>query len=294
MNRFPIYIVSKGRHDTRMTARYLDAMHVEYLMIVEAQELELYAAKMPREKLLVLDRSYQDRYETCDALGDTKSKGPGAARNFAWDHAIARGAEWHWVMDDNIQGFYRLNRNTKIQLGDGTCFKAMEDFCLRYTNLVMAGPNYESFAARRQKHPPFVANTRIYSCNLIRNNIPFRWRGRYNEDTDLSLRILKAGFCTVQFNAFLQNKIATQTVPGGNHADFYEKEGTAPKSRMLYELHPDVTRLVRRWDRDHHYVDYSGFRRNRLIKREGVEIAQGVDEFGMQIVQIDKSPLARP
>lgn len=33
---------------------------------------------------------------------------------------------------------------------------------------------------------------RAFPCILIQNDIPFRWRGRYNEDTDLSLRALKA------------------------------------------------------------------------------------------------------
>jgi len=44
---------------------------------------------------------------------------------------------------------------------------------------------------------------------LIRNDVPYRWRGRYNEDTDLSLRMLKDRWCTIQFNAFLQGKAAT-------------------------------------------------------------------------------------
>ncbi len=79
-----------------------------------------------------------------------------------------------------------------------------KDFVLRYENIAMAGPNYFMFAPRKRKHPPFSLNTRIYSCNLIRNDLPFRWRARYNEDTDLSLRMLKAGWCTVLFYVFLK------------------------------------------------------------------------------------------
>ena len=105
----------------------------------------------------------------------------------------------------------------------------------------MSGPNYFMFASRKTAVPPFVTNTRIYSCNLIRNDVPFRWRGRYNEDTDLSLRMLKAGWCTIQFNAFLQFKMSTQTVKGGNTADFYAVEGTGAKSAMIVALHPDVS-----------------------------------------------------
>lgn len=281
--QFPIYIVSKGRHESRITARHLEEMGVPYSIIVERQEFDQYAAVIDPRKILVLDPEYQLRYETFDDLGDSKSKGPGAARNFAWDHAISTGAAFHWVMDDNIKGFYRLNKNLKVPVEDGTIFRAMEDFVLRYENVAMAGPNYFMFASRKTAMPPFVANTRIYSCNLIRNDVPFRWRGRYNEDTDLSLCMLKAGWCTIQFNAFLQYKLPTQTVAGGNHADFYEKEGTFPKSEMLVRMHPDVASLVHRFSRVHHHVDYSPFKRNRLKRRAGGLIEPGVNDYGMKL-----------
>ena len=90
--------------------------------------------------------------------------------------------------------------------------------------------------------PPFVVNTRIYSCLLIENSAPYRWRGRYNEDTDLSLRVLKDGLCTIQFNAFLCGKVTTQRMKGGNTKEFYSDEGTLPKSQMIADLHPDVPR----------------------------------------------------
>jgi hypothetical protein len=282
--RAPIYIVSKGRHDTRFTSRALEEMQVPYFVVVEQQELELYAAHIHLSKLLVLDPTYQETYDTCDDLGSTKSKGPGAARNFAWDHAVAAGHAWHWVMDDNIRKFYWMNRNHKIPVQDGTMFFAMEEFCQRYANLAMAGPAYEFFTPRKAKCPPFVMNTRIYSCNLIRNDVPFRWRGRYNEDTDISLRLLKAGWCTVQFNAFLQKKLATQTVSGGNQADFYQQEGTKPKSEMQVRLHPDVSRMIWKWGRWHHFVDYRRFKANRLILQAGVVIPDGVNNYGMQVV----------
>jgi len=279
--RFPLYIVSKGRHESRLTSRALEAMRTPYFIVVEEQEFAAYASVIDRQKILVLDRAYQRDYDTFDTLGDTKSKGPGPARNFAWDHAIAHGHPWHWVMDDNINGFFRLNRNLKVPVADGTIFRCMEDFVLRYTNVAMAGPNYFMFASRKTAMPPFVLNTRIYSCNLIRNDTPFRWRGRYNEDTDLSLRMLKAGWVTVQFNAFLQYKMPTQTVKGGNHADFYAREGTLPKSRMLVDMHPDVARLVWKFHRWHHHVDYDPFKVNRLIRRPDAEIPSGVNNYGM-------------
>jgi hypothetical protein len=164
----------------------------------------------------------------------------------------------------------------------------MEDFCLRYENVSMAGPNYFMFVSRKSKQPQFVLNTRIYSCNLIRNDTQYRWRGRYNEDTDLSLRMLKDGYCTIQFNAFLQYKLTTQTLRGGCSGEFYDKEGTLPKSRMQVTMHPDVSKVVWRFGRWHHYVDYRPFKNNRLIKKKGIVIPEGVNNYGMKLTHLDE------
>src|SRR5262245_56794883 len=150
----------------------------------------------------------------------------------------------------------------------------------------MVGPNYEMFVLRREPRPPATLNTRVYSCNLIRNDVPFRWRGRYNEDTDLSLRMLKAGWCTAQFNAFLQKKIATQRMKGGCTDEFYVPEGTLPKSQMLAELHPDVARVSWKYGRWHHQVDYRPFKGNRLKFKPGLQIPESANEYGMQLVQV--------
>jgi hypothetical protein len=134
--------------------------------------------------------------------------------------------------------------------------------------------------------PPFILNTRIYSCNLIRNDAPFRWRGRYNEDTDLSLRMLKAGWCTVQFNAFLQWKKWTQQLKGGNTAEFYAREGTLAKSQMQVAMHPDVSRLVWKFGRWHHHVDYRRFRKNTLRRRPDAVIPSGVNNYGLTLTRV--------
>lgn len=285
--RFPVYIVSKGRYDSRLTSRSLEVMGVPYTIVVEEQEYDRYAEVIGEEKILVLDEAYQRDYDTCDDLGDSKGPGAGAARNFVWDHAVGRGYPWHWVMDDNIEGFYRLNKNWHVPVHDGTIFRCMEDFVLRYMNVAMAGPQYFMFVPRKFKCQPFVSNTRVFSCNLIRNDIPFRWRGRLNEDTDLSLRVLKAKWCTILFNAFLQHKNVTQHMKGGNTDELY-KDGTLAKSQMLVRLHPDVARLMWRYNRHHHYVDYSSFKKNKLVRRPDIEVEDGVNNYGMKLVQLKK------
>lgn len=281
----PIYIPSKGRWESRLTMKALDALGVSYFVIVEEQELEAYASVIDRSRLLVLDPAYQRDYDACDDLGMTKPKGSGPARNFAWDHAAASGAEWHWTVDDNIKAFYRLNRNLKVPMSTHAGFVAMEDFAARYSNVAMAGPNYFMFASRKSKMPPFVVNTRIYSCNLIRTQLPYRWRARFNEDTDLSLRMLKDGWCTILFNAFLQEKTTTLTMKGGNTDTVYVG-GTLPKSKMIEDLHPDVARVAWRFGRWHHHVDYRPFKNQKLILRPDFVPPQEPNEYSMRLVNV--------
>lgn len=290
--QFPVYIVSKGRWESRLTAKALEKLNVNYHIIVEQQEYDNYARVIEKAKILVLPQKYKDEYATFDDLGDTKSTGPGPARNFAWDHSIANGHKWHWVMDDNLQYFCRLNRNAKATVTSGTIFKCMEDFVLRYENVAIAGPNYCKFCKTTDRLPAFVLNTRIYSCLLIRNDIPYRWRGRYNEDTDLSLRALKDDWCTVQFNAFLCEKITTKRMNGGNTKDFYEKEGTLAKSKMLEEMHPDVAKTVWKFNRWHHQVDYKPFKSNKLKLKADINLTDKINNYGMKIVVVKKQKTA--
>jgi len=300
--KYPVYIISKGRHESMFTSRSLSRMNVPHYITIEPQELELY------EK--ALDNFNIRKYVTLlVAPFSNHGDGPGRARNWCWDHSISIGAKSHWVLDDNIQDFYRLHKNMRIRVGTGVCFRVMEDFVDRYENVMIAGPQYRFFCAPNQKYPAYVANTRIYSTLLIRNDCKHRWRGRYNEDTDICLRILKDGDCTVQFNAFLQGKCATQTVSGGNTEEFYHKElgldnetgeairsdnlevkdrynvsGTVAKSQMLVDMHPDVASMVWRYGRWHHYVNYEPFKKNKLKYKPDVVVKKGVNNYGMKLI----------
>jgi hypothetical protein len=273
--RYPIYIISKGRWESRNTARALDRIRVPYRIVVEPQEREQYESVIDPDKVLILPFSN---------LG----QGSIPARNWVWEHSIQEGHERHWILDDNMNAFYRLNRNLKVKVTSGVPFRVTEDLVDRYTNVPMAGLQYEHLVPRRMKRPPFTANTRIYSCILLANSIHHRWRGRYNEDTDLSLRILKDGLCTILIQAFLCDKIATMRMSGGNTDQLYEQsgkfDGRWEMAESLRRQHPDVTKIVRKWGRWQHQVDYRRFKRNKLKRRPDVVIPEGVNNYGMKLV----------
>lgn len=284
-NRYPVYVVSKNRWTNGLTTKALHQMGVKHFLVVEKSQVEKYKATANESaSVITLPHEYLDDYEACDNLGNTKSKGPGAARNFCIDHSSKAGAARHWVMDDNLDAFHYLNRNMKVEVECASTLAAAEDFVDRFSNVPVAGMNYYSFAKSTDAVPPYVLNTRIYSCLLIDNASGYRWRGRYNEDTDLSLRVLKDGLCTIQFNAFLCGKVTTQRMKGGNTAEFYEQEGTLPKSQMIADLHPDVASVVWRFNRWHHHVNYSVFKKNKLIEN-GLPHASGVINYGMELIE---------
>jgi len=279
--RYPVYVISKGRWELRPTVRALGRMGVPYWVVVEPQELEQYASVIDCSRLLVLP--------FCN-LG----QGSIPARNWVWEHAISEGHARHWILDDNIWRFYRLNHNTKYQVKTGAAFVAIEDWTDRYSNVALAGMQYEMFAPRRKRHDPLRLNARVYSCILIQNEIPYRWRGRYNEDTDLSLRVLKDGWCTVLFTAFLANKPATMTMKGGNTESLYlldgQNDGRLLMAQSLRDQHPGVVTITRKWGRWQHQVDYRPFKNNKLRLKPGVVIPEGINEYGMRLVHKPEAP----
>lgn len=276
MPLYPIYIVSKGRWESRLTSKSLERMGVPYRIVIEPQEYDNYAAVIDSKKILTLPFAN---------LG----QGSIPARNWIWEHSISEGYERHWIMDDNIYFFNRINHNRKVITNTGAGIRICEIFTDRYANIGLSGMNYD-FMGGDQKVgnvPAYYQNTRIYSCILIRNDLPFRWRGRYNEDTDLSLRVLKAGMPTILFHIFRIHKAATMTMKGGNTESLYKladgKDGRLLMAESLMEQHPDVTRITRKWGRWQHHVDYRPFVNNKLILKPGVTIPQGVNEFGMEL-----------
>jgi hypothetical protein len=276
--KYPIYIISKGRSDNPLTANALRRMGVHFALVVEPQEAADYKAAISDTTIHELPFSN---------LG----QGSIPARNWVMDHAQKCGYKRHWIMDDNIRAFYRLNNNLKVPATTGKIFAAMEGFTDRFANVAMSGPNYFMFASRKTKMPPFTANTRVYSCILLENNPARQWRGKYNEDTDLSLRILKSGLCTILFNAFLAEKSVTMTMKGGNTDELYKQtpdfDGRLEMAKSLQQQHPDVVKITRKWGRWQHHVDYRPFKTNRLIRRTDIdwENMPKVDNFGMELVK---------
>lgn len=250
MNKYPIYIISKGRSSLKNhTAEHLINSGVKCKIVVEPQEASLYAARFSLENILVLPFSN---------LG----QGSIPARNWCWEHSISNKYKRHWIMDDNISGIVKWRNHKRVKCDPVEAFCKLESITDKFINIAIAGMNYR-FTACVNK--PFFLNCHVYSCMLILNDLPFRWRGRYNEDTDLCLQSLTSNWCTVNYNTYLINKAATMTCKGGNTDQLYKGNGRLKMSRSLElewanKLPPGTVRTSWKFNRPQHHVNGSIFK----------------------------------
>jgi len=274
--RYPIYIISKGRYDKPLTARSLYEMGQPFKICVEPKEYSDYCSSLKKEDVVMLPENFSEM-----------GQGSIPVRNWVWEDAEKKGAERHWIMDDNIEQFNRLYKNLQVKCISPSIFRASEDFVDRYKNVALSGFQYDFFAKAKTVLPPFYLNTRIYSCTLIKNDLPYRWRGKFNEDTDLSIRVLKDGWCTVLFYAFIQQKTQTMKMGGGNTDTIYDKTNNRYEfAESLANQHPNLVKITKKFGRWHHHVDYSVFKKNKLIKKEGVNVPDRVNEYGMKLITV--------
>lgn len=251
MPNYPIYIISKGRHENPITANEFEEIGVDYLVAVEPQEADNYIKKLGEKRILILPFSN---------LG----LGSYPARNFCWEHSKGSGYKYHWLFDDNIHGFDKWINGRKTRIRN---IKTPFDYVENYANITktdIVGFEYDTFVAKPPKKP-FKNNCHVYSGMLIKNELPYRWRLKYNEDVDLCLQILHNGGTTASCVYYMINKVSTsQKMKGGNQDELYK--GNDPKkkllkAKMLEAVWPQYAKTVIRFNRYHHFVDWKVFKR---------------------------------
>jgi hypothetical protein len=76
---------------------------------------------------------------------------------------------------------------------------------------------------------------------------------------------------------------------GGNTEDLYKldnEDGRLLMAQSLQKQHPDIVTIRKRWGRWQHKVDYRSFKGNKLIKRKGLRVKKGSDNYGMKLVKV--------
>jgi hypothetical protein len=290
--KYPLYVITKGRWEKTLTINSLEEMGVDFSICVEPDEYDNYInnPKIDKRKVIKLPENFSKR-----------DQGGIPVRNFVWQHAADRGFDKHWIIDDNIDGFFRWNNNIQKRVKDGVFFRIMEDFSDRYENLGLVSCQYFSFIpALDTGRGPYILNTRAYSCILIHNKLlderlAERWRGKYNEDTDLSLRVLSTGdLCTVNFNTLLSGKQTTGSMKGGNTTTIYADgddgrfSGLKKKFDELKAVWGDIVTLTYNRHKDgrpHHHISYTKLFHQKLVLKPGIKRDPNINEYNMRLVK---------
>lgn len=77
--RWPIFIPTKGRADSRMTMKMFDDLRVPYTIFVEEQDFYAYAEHVDSRRIHLLPH---------------RDQGLTVTRNYIWDYAAERGYDW--------------------------------------------------------------------------------------------------------------------------------------------------------------------------------------------------------
>jgi len=256
--KYPIFIISKGRYDCCYTAQSLDYMGLDYKIVVEPSEVSIYK------------EIWGDKVITGDFDTTTRSSIP--VRNWIDDNTTSNK---YWLLDDNIKYFFILNNNIVHRSKTSVIFRIIEDYSERFENVGLVGMNKLGFCKPFESTPPYYMNRRVYSCTLLNKEVNEQvkvdgklWRGRYNEDTDLNLRILKKGLCTLNFSMFNGDKRTTQTIKGGNNDSVYtDGDNRFQFAQSLVDQHPNYVDMSVKWGRYHHHVKWEKFSQTLIPKK---------------------------
>jgi hypothetical protein len=238
--KYPIYIPSHGRADSMLLPPLLKKYKVPFTLVVDESQWELYK-----------DKGFEPEMLKLPFLNNGTSFPP---RTFITQHSRELGHKRHWQIDDNIRSFKYFDGQDRIKIHPGTALRLIENFCDRWKNVAIYGPNYSSFTIPRMANKPYRKNTHIYSCMCVLNSIPFEWRGPWNEDVDLCLQALAHKYCTIATNFICSEKMATMKTKGGNTTAYQNLDVRAYGARTLVQRWPGVVELANRYGRPHFKV----------------------------------------
>ena len=198
MNRYPIYIPSRGRAETATTPRLLTEHGLDYFLVVEDQEYDAYAMRFPISNIIKMPGS---NYGCVNY-----------ARQYMKHHAALRGHTFHWQIDDDMTSIYAHSKGVRIPKMVGEILKYVEDFVDGYVNIGLVGLSSSNFLKNKTKE--FQVNTYAYGVMLVNSKTPYNYHMDVT-DLDYNLGQIFSGWCTVRFDSFAFTTPTMSSRPGG-------------------------------------------------------------------------------
>lgn len=258
-----VYIISKGRPGCK-TAETLTKLGYpgQWFIVCGTNDdaLDEYRENWG-EHVLVFDwRDEITRTDTLDNFGfETMPSGAVPVRNATRAISEARGELRHWQLDDDYDSFWRVNaectKNERIK--DGAVLEAemlkIAEFGYK------AGLQNAGFQLSSEAYPDKAKcfGSRVFNAH----NLPSTpdlftvWRGRMNDDLINAIETYRRGGYEMSLKFLSLHPMPTQSEDGGM-TDIYKAEGTVRKSAYPVLVAPSATKLVIRFGRYHHKVNW--------------------------------------
>lgn len=185
MKLWPIFIPSKGRPHSKLVEASVGGAHV----VVEPQERAAYHQKNPAALLVELPASGQ---------------GIAFARNFILDVNRRQGADWFWMLDDDISAFHLNTIGKKPRrITAMEALSAAQEVVLGSQRLSEVGEvalEYQQFAwSGRQPHRFNSYCDVAVAVNVgATRRLSYRPEMTLKEDRDFTLQVLSAGRMTLR------------------------------------------------------------------------------------------------
>lgn len=259
-----IYIISKGRPQCK-TAQTLKQMNYSGPWFIVCgtndQTVDQYIANWGKDRILVFD--WHEEVKTSDLLDnfgvEKMSSGAVPVRNATRKISQQRGELRHWQFDDDYSGFYKVNKDLSknYRIRDGKEFEYELNRLATYAH--EAHLTNIGFCLG---HEAFPSSAREISRRVFNaHNMPtdeklfMKWRGRMNDDLINALEVYHTGKFEMSFKYLSLILKPTQAEKGGN-TDIYQLSGTVRKTAYAVLIDPAATKLVIKFGRYHHSVDW--------------------------------------
>lgn len=264
-----IYIISKGRPEciTAQTLTKLNYPGEWYIVCGNNDEtIPQYIRNWGENKVLIFDwyNEIEDT-DTLDNFGfDNMPSGASPVRNATIRISKERGEKRHWQFDDDYRAFWLtdadLKHKRRIDNGELLCWwmcriAKFADSCHL--------PNCGFALGTIESAPENAVNmgTRVFNAhNMSSEGLTTRWRSRLNDDLINAIETHRLGQKTEFSFLFLCLVMPPSQQEQGGLSDIYRAEGTVRKSAYPILLAPNAARLIIKFGRYHHKVDWSKIR----------------------------------
>ena len=263
-----IYIISKGRPQCQTAVTLTKINYPGQWFIVcgnNDETLPEYKKKWGEDRVLVFDWYQQIKEtDTLDNFGfDSMPSGAVPVRNATIDISRSRGERRHWQFDDDYNGFSLTNANLIKK-------KRLEGEELQWWMCRIAKfadncglPNCGFSLGTIESAPDNAKKlgTRVFNAhNQSSTGLATRWRSRLNDDLMNAIETHRLGQKTEYSFHFLALTMPPSQQEAGGLSDIYRDEGTVRKSAYPILLAPNAAKLVIKFGRYHHAVNWKKIR----------------------------------